>query len=143
MPDQPAPSGSQHFAFAHYATGSDAPVRKLPQRLAQLLAAGTPLQLEVPAPGLATVMRKTQKRELLRFGAAFVCIFSGKSTKLDDARLFLGHLKTKAFQPVFQSLAKAPRILMVFKTGYKIIGKTKIIRFAPGLRLYPTAEPQI
>jgi len=29
-------------------------------------------------------MRKTQKRELLRFGAAIVCIFSGKSTKNEN-----------------------------------------------------------
>ena len=143
MPNYPAPSYSQHFAFAHYATRPYGPVRKLPQTGSQLLAAGATLQLEVSSPGLATIMGKTQKSELLRLGAALPGAFSGKTTKLDAAGLLLGHLQTKAFQPVLQSLTKSPRILLVLKTGQKIIGKTKIMRLAPGLRFYPTPEPQV
>mgnify|MGYP007044779585 CR=1 FL=1 len=88
-------------------------------------------------------MGKTQKSELRRFGATLPGSFTGKTTKLDAARLLTGYLQTKAFQPVFQSLAELPCILLAFKTGQKIIGKTKIIRFTPGLGLHPMPEPQI
>jgi hypothetical protein len=92
MPNYPAPSYSQHFAFAHYATRPYGPVRKLAQTGSQLLAAGTTLKLEVSFAGFATVMDKTQKRKLPRFGATFPGTFSGKPTKFNAARLLLGHL---------------------------------------------------
>ena len=81
MPDYPAPSYSQHFAFAHYATRPYGPVRKLPQTGPQLLAAGTTLELEVSFPGFATIMGKTQKSELFRLSPALPGTFSGKTTK--------------------------------------------------------------
>ena len=98
MANYSAPSYSQHFTFAHYATRPDGPVRRLPQGFAQLLAAGTTLQLEVTSPGLAAIVGKTQKSELLGLSAALPGAFTGKSTKLDAAGLIPGHLQTKAFQ---------------------------------------------
>ena len=102
IPNYSAPSYSQHFAFAHYATRPYRPVRKLAQTGSQLLAAGTALKLEVSVAGFATVVGKTQESELLRFGAAVPGTFSGKPTKFDATRLLLGHLQTKTLQAVFQ-----------------------------------------
>src|SRR5210317_1025305 len=72
MTDYSAPSCPQHFAFAHCASCSYGPVRKPPQTDSQLLAAGAALKLVVPSPGLATIMGKTQKSELLGLGPALV-----------------------------------------------------------------------
>ena len=120
VPNYTAPGHSQHFTFSHYAARLYDPVCKLTQTGSQLLAAGATLQLEVSLPGLAAIMGKTQKSELPRFGPALPGAFSGKTTKLDAAGLILGHLKTKAFQPVLQSLTKCPRILLILKTGQKV-----------------------
>ena len=82
-------------------------------------------------------MGKAQKSELRRFDATLCSSLSGKTAKLNAARLLTSYLKTKAFQPVFQSLAELPCILLAFKTGQKIIGKTKIITLHP----WPVALP--
>ena len=62
-------------------------------------------------------MGKTQKGELFRLGTPFPGSLTGKTIKLNAAGLILGHLKTKTFQAVLQSLTKSPSIVPVLKTG--------------------------
>ena len=133
----------EHLPFPQYMSGFLCPVGELVQALPQLLTAGSALYLKVSFSGFPTIMRKSQKGELLGFLASLVRILPCKPPEFHASCLLLRQFQPKPFEPVLKTSLKTLRIVPVLKAGYKIISEAKIVRLPSTLPAYPPAEPQV
>ena len=96
-----AQSGAlKHLAFAQLVPRAARPIGELAQTALELLAAGCAFDLEVSVLGLPTIVRKTQKTELLRLLPAPVRSASGKASELEAAGLLHRQLQAESLQPL-------------------------------------------
>ena len=133
----------EHLSFPQYMPGFLRPVGEPLQALPQLLTAGPALHLKVSLFGFSTIMRQSQKGELLGFLASLVCVLPSKSPEFDASCFLLCLLQPKPFEPVLKTLLKTLRIVLVLKAGYKIISEAEVVRLPSTLPAYPPAEPQV
>ena len=131
--DHTGPRLPDHLSFPQHMPRLAGPVFELTQTLAKLLAGGVTFHLEVPFPGLPTVMGQAQEGKLFGLPAAPLRLFSGIAPKLDALGLLFGQLQPESFEPLPEPLFKPLRIILVLKTGQKVVREAEVIRFASTL----------
>ena len=94
----------KHLPFPQNSPALACPLCKLSQASCKCLATGTPLHLELPIPGFATIVGKTQKCELFWLLPSPLCIPTRKTAKFNAACLLFGYFQAKMFNPLTQPI---------------------------------------
>ena len=99
---------------------------------------------EVPLPGFAAAVRKTQEVERLRFAVAPIpSILFRIAAKFEDSRLVGMQLETEPRKPLAQFPQKPLCFLTVLKARNEVIGKTDEDHLPVRLLLSPSLHPAV
>ena len=86
---------TKHLPFSQNSPAFARPHGKLPKALCEFLATGSSFHLELPVPGLTTIVSKAQKDKFFRLLPSPLGVPARKTAKFDAASLPLGYFQAK------------------------------------------------